>query len=455
MRTVFHFTPARGWLNDPNGLIEHRGVHHFFFQHNPDELAMRDMCWGHASSTDLLTWVEHPIALRPGPVGSYDDDGCWSGCAVHDGTGVVAVWSAHHQGIELPSIARAVDDDLVVWEKSADNPVIDHRPAVPGMTDMRDHSVRWDGERWRQVLAGGAAGEGMLVGYSSTDLTHWDWDGIVLRAGDAGLPGRVWECPDVFEVGAEVVAITSLIDDDRSPVVWATGTLDGARMTPLQWGLVDHGDRLYAPQSYRDSSGRRLMFGWLRTHLDPAALGQPSLGVASLPRVLSFVDGRLHQEPAAELRRLREEPQVLATAAGATVAATDLDDRAAVEVRVECASAAELLATELDLDDGVHTMTVRLACFAEPDGLPDDGHREPPRPGRRAATVLFDSGIVETFLDDGRAAATTAAAVGAVRHLRVRWAAGGAGEVTVWPLRAPAPAGGTATRPRATVAVGT
>jgi hypothetical protein len=35
---------------------------------------------------------------------------------------------------------------------------------------MRDHSVRWDGERWRQVVAGGASGVGMLFAYSSDDL---------------------------------------------------------------------------------------------------------------------------------------------------------------------------------------------------------------------------------------------------------------------------------------------
>jgi fructan beta-fructosidase len=29
-RPVYHFTPRRGWMNDPNGLIQFRGTYHAF-----------------------------------------------------------------------------------------------------------------------------------------------------------------------------------------------------------------------------------------------------------------------------------------------------------------------------------------------------------------------------------------------------------------------------------------
>ncbi len=450
MRSVLHFAPVSGWFNDPNGLIDHRGTHHLFFQHNPDALTMEHMCWGHASSTDLLTWTEHPPALRPGPPGSADDDGCWSGCAVHDGDAVVAVYSGHHDGQELPCVARPLDDDLIGWHKSPANPVVDRRPPVAGLTDMRDHSVRREGGRWRQVLAGGVDGSGALFGYTSTDLGEWKWDGIVLEASDADLPGRVWECPDVFRVGDEVVAIVSLIDDDRSPVLWITGTTDEARIIPRRWGLVDHGDRLYAPQSYTDRAGRRIMFGWLRTHLDPAALGQPSLGVASLPRVLSVVDGRLHQTPAAEIESFRGEPQVSRPDEGGTEVSMELDGEA-VEVHITCHSTDLLLETRLDFDDGTgRHLGADLACFVRDDGLPADGGRDRHGQGPTRATVIFDCGIVEVFLDDGRAATTTDAAVGRVSRLRVWTKTAGIEEVTAWVLRPPdggsAPATGHSSR---------
>lgn len=39
-----------------------------FYQHIPDssDWAWR-MCWGHASSADLVNWEHEPIALRPTP----------------------------------------------------------------------------------------------------------------------------------------------------------------------------------------------------------------------------------------------------------------------------------------------------------------------------------------------------------------------------------------------------
>ncbi|HEY0271631.1 MAG TPA: glycoside hydrolase family 32 protein, partial [Chitinophaga sp.] len=43
-RPVYHFTPARNWTNDPNGLIYFNGVYHLYNQQNPFENK-----WGHMS----------------------------------------------------------------------------------------------------------------------------------------------------------------------------------------------------------------------------------------------------------------------------------------------------------------------------------------------------------------------------------------------------------------------
>ena len=64
-RPKYHFTPKRGWMNDPNGPVYFRGEYHLFFQHDPNALSWGLMHWGHAKSKDLRTWEELPIALYP------------------------------------------------------------------------------------------------------------------------------------------------------------------------------------------------------------------------------------------------------------------------------------------------------------------------------------------------------------------------------------------------------
>jgi sucrose-6-phosphate hydrolase SacC (GH32 family) len=64
MRPEFHYTPANNWMNDPNGLLYYKGLYHLFYQYNPEGDEWGHMSWGHATSTDLLTWSELPVAIR-------------------------------------------------------------------------------------------------------------------------------------------------------------------------------------------------------------------------------------------------------------------------------------------------------------------------------------------------------------------------------------------------------
>ena len=80
-RPSYHFAPEQGWINDPNGLVYYEGEYHLFFQYDPYSAVGGGarMHWGHAISTDLVTWTDGPVALAPDPRGAI-----WSGSAVVD-----------------------------------------------------------------------------------------------------------------------------------------------------------------------------------------------------------------------------------------------------------------------------------------------------------------------------------------------------------------------------------
>jgi levanase/fructan beta-fructosidase len=129
-RPNFHFSPEKGWMNDPNGMFYYNGYYHLYFQHYPDGTTWGPMHWGHAISTDLFNWKEQPIALFPDELGYI-----FSGSAVVDientssfgvdgKTPIVAIYTSHDPkkektgdiDVENQSIAYSLDEGLT-WTK--------------------------------------------------------------------------------------------------------------------------------------------------------------------------------------------------------------------------------------------------------------------------------------------------------------------------------------------------
>ncbi|MCL6541076.1 MAG: glycoside hydrolase family 32 protein [Roseiflexus sp.] len=302
-RPGYHFTPPAGWMNDPNGLIQWHGRYHMFYQHNPHEARWGFIHWGHAVSNDLIRWTDLPIALAPEP-GSPRGDGCWSGVAVDDHGIPTLVYTEVRNGVQLPYIATG-SDDLVTWRKHPRNPVIPGPPEGLEVSGFRDHCVWREGDEWRQIIGSGIVGQGgACFLYRGRSLLEWEYLGL-LCVGSVGENDEMWECPDFFASGGRHVLVLSPLPLNQA--VYLVGRYQANRFTPEVHGTVDGSADFYAPQSFVDQQGRRIMVGWLReARSETAQLNAGWSGAMSLPRLITLrADGRLRMTPAPEVETLR------------------------------------------------------------------------------------------------------------------------------------------------------
>ena len=298
-RPLYHFTPAKNWMNDPIPFFWD-GAYHIFFQHNPNAPVWGDMHWGHAVSRDLVHWEELPVAIAPTP-GGVDRDGIWTGCVIeHKGT-----FYAFYTGMPGQVQCLATSRDLTHWDKHPDNPLIAHRPDGYGDC-FRDPQVWRERDTWYMVIGGEQLNHkgGAAFLYRSDNLTDWQYlHPLVL--GDVKQTDFEFECPDLFSLGGRSVFLSS-----QNTTWWQTGRYADQRFTPEHFAPAD-GDTFYAAKTLEDHHGRRLLFGWLREKRSDDELRAAGWASAlSLPRQITVQhDGTLGFAPPAELHALRGRHQ--------------------------------------------------------------------------------------------------------------------------------------------------
>ncbi len=323
-RPLIHFTPKAHWINDPNGMVYHKGLYHLFFQYYPDSTVWGPMHWGHATSKDLLHWDEQPIGLYPDSLGYI-----FSGSAVIDknnssGFGkngvapMVAIFTQHDPVGEKSgstvfqnqSIAYSLDDGKT-WVKYAGNPVIKN----PGIIDFRDPKVMWYEAQKKWVMT--LATKDRVTFYSSPNLKEWNKESEF--GATLGAHGGVWECPDLFplddngkQVWVLLVSINPGAPNKGSGTQYFTGDFDGHQFTPhstdTKW--IDYGTDNYAGITWSNTGNRKIFIGWMNNwqyaNLVPTKAWR---GAMTLPRELKLKHvGKevfLASEPVKELSSLQ------------------------------------------------------------------------------------------------------------------------------------------------------
>lgn len=290
-RPEFHFTPKKNWINDPNGLLWHKGEYHLFFQHNPFGREWGHMSWGHAVSTDLLHWEELPVAI------AEDEDGAiFSGSAVSLGDEIVAIYTRDKNNIQSQCIATSFDNGRT-FQKYDENPVLDL-----GMEHFRDPKVFRFHDKW--IMAVVKAHEFKVCFYSSNDLKAWKFES---EFGNTGAIGGQWECPDLFPLTYESEEVWVLIVSlnpggiyNSSGTQYFIGDFDGTRFTPryetIEPRWVDYGSDNYAGITFNNEpNNRRIFIGWLNSWQKKEHVDTSWVGAMTIPRELGLtrVNGEL------------------------------------------------------------------------------------------------------------------------------------------------------------------
>ncbi|MGN6686115.1 MAG: glycoside hydrolase family 32 protein [Actinomycetales bacterium] len=311
---LVHPRPRLGWVNDPHAGVWVDGEYHLFAQWNPASTRHENVHWAHLTSSDLLTWEEHPPALTPGTAPADPDrDGCWSGSTVRDGEAVVIVYTGYRRDETLQTICLARSDDGArTFVKDAANPVL-QAPLGLDLAAFRDPFVWRDGSQWVALVgAGFADGRAAALRFTSADLTLWSYRGVFAHSRQRHLEdvdlGTVWECPQLLVEGERAVLVVSVWDvtgPDR--VVAISGRLDDDGFVPDSVAPYDYGPDLYAPALARDVTGTRtLAWGWSWESRQPELASQWA-GVVTLPRDVSIADGgRVRVALARETAGLRD-----------------------------------------------------------------------------------------------------------------------------------------------------
>ena len=437
-RPQFHFSPARNWTNDPNGLVYFDGEYHLFFQFNPFGDEWGHMSWGHAVSPDLVHWHELPVAIP-------ESDGImiFTGSTVVDernssgfcGGGkpcLVAIYTGHTpksasgRALQTQNLAYSNDRGRT-WTKYTQNPVLDLH-----MSDFRDPKVIWSkaAKRWVMVVA--LPDEHKVQFYRSADLRHWE---LSSDFGPAGGSGGQWECPELFEVPVEgakgqtrwvlKIGLNPGALQGGSGEQYFVGSFNGSRFVnenpPSVTLWTDYGKDCYCALTFNNLPNTQppVMMGWMSNWQYAGRIPtSPWRGQMTVPRKLALrreADGlRLVQMPVDALAELRMD--AVALRAGSQNLAGDTFD---LESTLEL-GAAQAVGWKFSSDDRDFTLIgydrEKHEIFVDRTHSGNTGFSKD-FPARTAAPlnlsgnklsvrVLVDRSSVEVFADDGRVALT-------------------------------------------------
>ena len=319
-RQKLHLMPPVGWLNDPNGLCQFKGVYHAFFQYSPFNAEGGVKMWGHYTSRDMIDWEYQGVMLYPDQ--PFDCSGVYSGCAlIEDGemylyyTGNVKLedsgsYDYINTGRQSNTVLVTSKDGIHFGKKQL---LMRNNDYPAGLTlHVRDPKV-WKEHGTYYMLQGARTKEdmGQAVIFRSDDKINWTF---YSRVETEEKFGYMWECPDYFEVdgtkilSASVQGLTGEEWKDRNVYQSGYFTVKGdilGQYSLSDYCLWDYGFDYYAPQSFETEDGRRIQIGWMGMpdceEYTNRTIEDGWQHCFTFPREVFVKDGIIRQRPVREL----------------------------------------------------------------------------------------------------------------------------------------------------------
>lgn len=423
-RQGFHIMPPTGWLNDPNGLCQFGDDYHLFFQYSPLDVRGGMKVWGHYVTKDFEHYIYAGAPFVPDM--PFDRDGVYSGSTLIDENGMHIFYTGN---VKLPgkhdytTSGRRAD---VVMTESMDGIHFTDKTVVIDTDDfppeyschIRDPKVWKEDGAYYMVLGGRTRwDEGRILVYTSFDMIRWEKAKELMTNEPFGY---MWECPDMFLLDNKYITAFSPQGLPKQEFFYQNIYQSGyfiSELNPLTSDSVldtnafiewDMGFDFYAPQTFMDTKGRRILIGWAGVpdaeYENAEAKSENWQHCFTVPRKLTVgqnEDGvfRVYQEPIEEITNLRTGECIAMTGREIYLEKEYLD----IDLK------GLPLQFSITIADGVtfsyNGKWIELALSRD-TGLGRD-NRKAKISFVNSLRILVDSSILEYYINDGEMAFTT------------------------------------------------
>ncbi|MFM2622879.1 sucrose-6-phosphate hydrolase [Vibrio owensii] len=405
----FHIAPPYGLLNDPNGLSEFNGEHHIFYQWFPIAPTHGLKHWYHVSTKDFINYTDHGVALYPDE--DYDSHGVYSGGGLVDGEELLLFFTGNKRDqdwVREPTQCYAT--------MNAQGDIVKKGVVVRNSEyteHFRDPKVWKEGDTYYMVVAAQTQElHGSMVLYRAKELGDWEHLGPIKT--DYDKFGFMWECPDYFELDGKGImlfspqGVSSENPYDYKNIFSVSYILGDALNTELvelenhqSIAQPDYGFDFYAPQTYLDEQGRRIMYAWIGLpEIDTPSVKHQWTGLLSLPRELRVEGNYMVQSPLKELEALRVSETHVSGQVVLTKTTFELEVQTKDSFTIELSnSLGDSLRFSLDSEKFTLDRSNNTETYAEEYGL----IRYAPRIDEQQKVRLFvDNSVLEIFINNGK-----------------------------------------------------